>query len=245
MTEQGLKQSSAIGQRLAPACQAEGTLESTRLMADLARRAALLWLDLRSDSSRTAPSAAERSRLERYNAEHLGFVRKDPDNSVRRALGCEASERSRGLFIGYAEASVRQMSCRNTQHLRFMRRGTDRLVRGSAARLRQRVAQVRVRKSGRSQWDCCMRLQHMRVYKSAFMKLHGEWTWSCGCCMLRACASAAESRGPGGRGHAGRDAAAQQPRPPHPQQVTRRAAVWPGDQRESCMELGCAASNML
>ena len=70
---------------IAPACQAEGTLENTRLMADLARRAALLWLDLRSDSSRTAPSAEERSRLERYNAEHLGFVRKDPDNSVRRA----------------------------------------------------------------------------------------------------------------------------------------------------------------
>lgn len=76
-------------------------------MADLARRAALLWLDLRSDSSRTAPSAEERSHLERYNAEHLGFVRKDPDNSVRRALGCEVSEGAQGLIIGYAEVSVR------------------------------------------------------------------------------------------------------------------------------------------
>ena len=76
-------------------------------MADLARRATLLWLDLRSDSSRTAPSAEERSHLERYNAEHLGFVRKDPDNSVRRALGCGGSEGFQGLIVGYAEVSVR------------------------------------------------------------------------------------------------------------------------------------------
>ena len=86
MTEQSLN-ANVLTVVSPPACKAEGTLDNTRLMADLARRAALLWLDLRSDSPRTAPSAEERRNLERYNAEHLGFVRKDPDNSVRRALG--------------------------------------------------------------------------------------------------------------------------------------------------------------
>ena len=64
--------------------QAEGTPENTELMADYVRRAVLLWLDLRSVAAGDLPSPEQRRQLEAYNAEHLGFVRKDPDNSVRR-----------------------------------------------------------------------------------------------------------------------------------------------------------------
>ena len=64
--------------------QAEGTPENTELMADYVRRATLLWLDLRSVAAADPPSPEQRRQLEAYNAEHLGFVRKDPDNSVRR-----------------------------------------------------------------------------------------------------------------------------------------------------------------
>ena len=48
------------------------------------RRATLLWLDLRAVAAADPPSPEQRRQLEEYNAEHLGFVRKDPDNSVRR-----------------------------------------------------------------------------------------------------------------------------------------------------------------
>ena len=66
------------------ASQADGTSKNTELMADYVRRATLLWLDLRSVAAADPPSAEQRRQLEAYNAEHLAFVRKDPDNSVRR-----------------------------------------------------------------------------------------------------------------------------------------------------------------
>jgi hypothetical protein len=70
-----------------PAPQAEGSLENTRMMADLARRAAVLWLDLRAAAAADRPTPDERAALAAYNAAHLGFVRKDPDNSARRRAG--------------------------------------------------------------------------------------------------------------------------------------------------------------
>ena len=57
-------------------------------MADLVRRATLLWLDLRSVAAADPPSAEQRRQLEAYNSEHLAFVRKDPDNSVSRGRKC-------------------------------------------------------------------------------------------------------------------------------------------------------------
>ena len=68
--------------------QAEGTPENTELMADYVRRATLLWLDLRAVAAADPPSPEQRRQLDAYNAEHLGFVRKDPDNSVRRVSDC-------------------------------------------------------------------------------------------------------------------------------------------------------------
>jgi len=67
--------------------QAEGSLENTRAMADLARRAAVLWMDLRAAAAADRLTPDERAALAAYNAAHQGFVRKDPDNSARRRAG--------------------------------------------------------------------------------------------------------------------------------------------------------------
>jgi hypothetical protein len=70
-----------------PAPQAEGSLKNTHMMADLARRAAVLWMDLRAAAAADRPAPDECAALAAYNAAHLGFVRKDPDNSARHRAG--------------------------------------------------------------------------------------------------------------------------------------------------------------